>query len=122
MHYKWHFALHVLLPAWFCEVFGQLRLKFVAVYSMLCTVTVQKYFGCYIKGINDVIECIKEDKEIDLKRINKRDMPAYLDGINTIFECINNNIDIDIDISTLRESIKKDIADNVVNYININIE
>ena len=85
---------------------------------------------CYIKGINDVIECIKGDKlEIDLKRINKRDMSAYLDGINTIFECINNNIDlnsinnnIDIDISTLRESIKKDIADNVVNYININIE
>lgn len=81
---------------------------------------------CYIKGINDVIGCIKEDKEIDLKRINKRDMSAYLDGINTIFECINNNIDIDIDIdidiSTLRESIKKDIADNVVNYIDINIE
>lgn len=77
---------------------------------------------CYIKGINDIIECIKEDKEIDLKRINKRYMSAYLDGINTIFECINNNIDIDIDISTLRESIKKDIADNVVNYIDINIE
>ena len=52
--------------------------------------------------------------------INNSAIAAYVEGINTIFECINNNIDIDI--STLRESIKKDIADNVVNYININIE
>lgn len=88
-----------------------------------------------LEDYNFMTADILNNKRVNNKRVNNKNMTvsvvinnsaiaAYVEGINTIFECINNNIDIDIDIdiSTLRESIKKDIADNVVNYININIE